>query len=130
MRSSTSAGRRALSAATASRTPRPVSTMLASCALLDVEGDRRPAVDARDRVLLLLAVDDVGDLGEVDRAAALLRDDDAAELRRVLDLAFDAHDRVVLAARDAAGRHVLVGVLHGGHHLVDADAERRRAPTA
>ena len=70
--------------------------------LLDVERDRRPAVDARERGLLLLAVDDVGDLRQVDRRAALLRDDDPAELRRILDLALDADDRVALAARDAA----------------------------
>ena len=58
-------------------------------------------------------------------AAALLRDDDAAELRRVLDPAFDAHDRVARAARQAAGRHVLVRRAIAVHHLVDADA---RAP--
>ena len=98
--------------------------MFASCAFWMSSVIDGLAVDARDRVLLLLAVDDVGDLRQVDRTAALLRDDDAAELRRVLDLAFDAHDRIALAAGDAARRHVLVGVADRVDHLVDADAER------
>jgi hypothetical protein len=97
--------------------PRPVSMMLASCAL------RMSMVDAGDRIELLLAVDHVSHLAQVDRAAALLRDDDAAELRGVLDLAFDTHHRIVVPAGDPAGRDILIGVLDGGHHLIDADAE-------
>src|SRR6185369_8629209 len=80
---------------------------------LDVEGDRRTAVDPGDRVLLLLPIDDVGDLRQVDGRAALLRDDDPRELRRVLDLAFDANDRIGLAARDAARGNVLIRGANG-----------------
>jgi hypothetical protein len=94
--------------------------------LADIEGDRRATVDAGDRIELLLAVDHVRDLAQVDGAATLLRDDNAAELRGVLDLAFDPHHRIVLPAGDPAGRYVLIGILHGGHHLIDADAERRQ----
>ena len=61
---------------------------------------------------------------EVDRAAALLRDDDASELRGLAELAFDAHDGIALPARDAPRRHVLVRGAHRAHHLVDADAQR------
>ena len=84
-------------------TPRPVSTMLASCAFCTSIVIDALAVDARERGLLLLAVDHVGDLRQVDGTAALLRDDDPAELRRVLDLALDAHDRVALR-RATGGR--------------------------
>src|SRR6185437_13563409 len=94
--------------------------------LLHVERDRRTSVDPRDRVLLLFAVDDVGNLRQVDGTAALLRDDDAAELRRILDLALDAHDRIARALRDAARRHVLVRLADRVYHLVDADAQRRQ----
>ena len=94
--------------------------------LADIDRDRGPAVDPRDRVELLLAVDHICDLAQIHRSAALLRNDDAAELRGVLDLSLYAHDRVTLTPRDAAGRDVLVGVLHRGHNLIDADAERRQ----
>ena len=76
--------------------------------LLDVNRDRRLAVHARKRRLFLFAVDDLGDLRQIDRAAALLGDDDPAELCRILDLPLDAHDRIALSARNAAGRHVLI----------------------
>ena len=123
--SSTSLGMRLRSSSTALTTPLAGgSTMLASCAFRMSSVIDGTAVDAGDRRLLLLAVDDVGDLREVDGAAALLRDDDAAELRGILDLAFDAHDAVALAARQAAGGHVLVRDADRAHHLVEADAER------
>src|SRR5439155_17760117 len=91
-----------------------------------VDGYRRPAIDAGDRIELLLTVDHVRDLAQIDRAAALLRNDDATKLRRVLDLAFHPHHRIVVSARDPAGGHVLVGVLYGRHDLIDANAERRK----
>ena len=97
--------------------------MLASCAFCTSSVIERLAVDAGERGLLLLAVDNVGDLREVHRRASLLRDDDAAELRRFLDLAFDTHDRVLRAVRDAPRGHILVGVANGGDDLIDADAE-------
>ena len=91
---------------------------------LKIERDRRAAVDARDRVLLFLPVDDGRDLGQVDRSASLLRDDDPSELHRVLDLAFDPDDRVGRTSRDATGRHVLVGGANGVDDLIDAQAQR------
>jgi hypothetical protein len=54
-----------------------------------------------------------------------LRDDDAAKLRQLLDLAFDTHDRVLHAVRDAPRGNILVGIANGGDHLIDADAEGR-----
>ena len=108
---STSDGRRTFSAATAAFTLRPVSTMFASCAFwMSSVIAGRPLIRAKARHLLL-AVDDVGHLRQEHRASALLRDDDAAELLRILDLALDADDRVVLPARDPPRRHVLVRVL-------------------
>src|SRR5262249_39726417 len=92
--------------------------------LAQIDGDRRAAVDAGDRIELLFAVDDVGDLAEIDRPASLLRDDDAAELSRILDFAFDANNRVVVPTSDPPRGDILVGVLHRRHHLIDADAER------
>ena len=92
--------------------------------LAHVDRDRLAAVNAGVALELLLAVDDVRDLRQVDRATTLLRDDDAAELLGVLDLALDAHDRVGLAARQAPGRHVLVRVADRLDDLVDADAQR------
>ena len=90
-----------------------------------------PAVDARDRVLLLLAVDHVGHLRQVDGPAALLRDDDAAELRGILDLALDAHhasrsDPRVMRPAGTSWFAVRIAV----DHLVDADAERRQRARA
>ena len=105
--------------------PRPVSTMFASCDFwMSIVIDGRPLIREIE-VLLLLAVDDVRDLRQVDRRAALLRDDDPRELRRILDLALDADDRIGLAARDAPRRNVLVRGADRVDHLVDADAERR-----
>ena len=129
-RSSTSGGSRVFSAAIASLTPRPVSTMLRVLRLLEVERDRRAAVDARDRVLLLLAVDHVGDLRQIDRRAALLRDDDAANCVGSLILPSTRTIASVWPARDAARGHVLVRALDRGDHLVDADAERGQRAAA
>ena len=94
--------------------------------LLDVNRDRRLAVHARKRRLFLFAVDDLGDLRQIDRAAALLGDDDPAELCRILDLPLDAHDRIALSARNAAGRHVLIGIANRIDDLIDAQAQRRQ----
>ena len=69
-----------------------------------------------------LAVDDVGDLVQIHRRAALVRDDDALEAARILDLAFDANQLFVRIARNAAGRQILVRGLNRRDHLIDADA--------
>ena len=57
----------------------------------------------------------------MDRRAVLHRDDDARELRRFLDPAFDAHQLLGRAARDRTGWQVLIGRLNRGDHLIDAD---------
>ena len=57
--------------------------------------DGRPLMRASDVSSFSPSID-VGHLRQVDRPAALLRDDDAAELRGILDLALDAHDAVAL----------------------------------
>jgi hypothetical protein len=79
-RTSTSEGSRSLRSATAWRTLRPGLDDVGVLRLAHVDRDRLAAVDARVALELLLAVDDVRDLRQVDRPAALLRDDDAAEL--------------------------------------------------
>jgi hypothetical protein len=114
-----------LSKAIAAVMPRPGVDDVRVLRLLDVDRDRRPAVDARDRFFFLLAVDDVRDLRQVDRRAALLGDDDPGELRRILDLALDADDRVRLPRVMRPAGHVLVRGADRVDHLVDADAERR-----
>ena len=83
-------GRRSFSAATAAFTPRPVSTMFASCAFWMSSVIDGPAVDPRDRVLISFSPSMTS--ATCDRytgTAALLRDDDPAELLGILDLAFD-----------------------------------------
>ena len=71
-RSSTSAGSRFFSACEGGGDAAARVDDVRVLRFLDVDRDRRAAVDPRDRRLLLLAVDDVRDLRQVDRRAALL----------------------------------------------------------
>src|SRR5262249_10189022 len=77
-----------------------------------------------------LGIEYVRHLRKMDGGAALLRDDDAAELRRLPDAPVDADDGVARSVRDASGGHVLVGGANRADDLVDADAQRvqRRRP--
>ncbi len=95
-----------------------------------VDPERWLAVDARNRIALRLAIDDIGNLVEMDRQAALLQvdrttprgDDDATKIFRVPDPPLDPHQLLALATTDVAGRQIAVGTLDCADHLVDPDA--------
>src|SRR5207248_7029875 len=90
----------------------------------DVDRKAGLAVDARIRIRLALAVDDVGDLAQVYGPLGAARDDDPVEAGGILDLALDAHELLVRALLDAPRGHVHVRGLHGAHDLVHAHALR------
>ncbi len=85
--------------------------------LEDLERDRRHAVVARDRLGLALALDQRAEVGEADHRVVAGRDDDVGERLGVLDPAFDADDRVLLAAAEEPDRQVGVGALQRGRDV-------------
>ena len=85
------------SSATALRTPRATSMVLAPCDFMTDGSARSPL--SRAILALLLAIDDGGDLAQTDRRQAAAGDDQIGKARGVGDAAGDLDQAVVVAAR-------------------------------
>ncbi len=92
---------------------------------LDREHDGARAVVPARRLVVLHVVRDAADLLEVHRRAVAVRDDDVAELVRVLELAGRLHRQRRFRAVEHARRHVHVLRRDRVGHVLERDVARR-----
>jgi hypothetical protein len=95
-------------------------------ALLHVQAQRAPAVQQREGLDLLGAVDHVGHLPQPHRlqVRAAARDDDLAQFLGPLHGGIDLHHPFALARAQRAGRQLAVLGAQGAHDLFDRHAQR------